>query len=130
MPWSKAIWELTGKRGVDVIVDHVGEATFKDSVRSLRKGGRVVVPGATGGPRPARDETPEPVLPRKARCRGGTGPGRRSGRRAVEPVGDGARVTLELAVEGRGLRKRMVPFVRRQARPQVPMDHAQRKRRL
>jgi len=50
MPWSKAIWELTGKRGVDVIVDHVGEATFKDSVRSLRKGGRVVVPGATSGP--------------------------------------------------------------------------------
>jgi NADPH:quinone reductase-like Zn-dependent oxidoreductase len=50
MPWSKAIWELTGRRGVDVIVDHVGEATFKDSVRSLRKGGRVVVPGATTGP--------------------------------------------------------------------------------
>jgi len=49
MPWSKAIWELTGKRGVDVVVDHVGEATFKDSVRSLRKGGRVVVPGATTG---------------------------------------------------------------------------------
>ncbi len=50
MPWSKAIWELTGKRGVDVVVDHVGEATFKDSVRSLRKGGRIVVPGATTGP--------------------------------------------------------------------------------
>jgi NADPH:quinone reductase-like Zn-dependent oxidoreductase len=50
MPWSKAVWELTGRRGVDVIVDHVGEATFKDSVRSLRKGGRVIVPGATTGP--------------------------------------------------------------------------------
>jgi NADPH:quinone reductase-like Zn-dependent oxidoreductase len=49
-PWSKAVWELTGRRGVDVIVDHVGEATFKDSVRSLRKGGRMVVPGATTGP--------------------------------------------------------------------------------
>jgi NADPH:quinone reductase-like Zn-dependent oxidoreductase len=49
-PWSKAVWELTGRRGVDVIVDHVGEATFKDSVRSLRRGGRVVVPGATTGP--------------------------------------------------------------------------------
>src|SRR5439155_12723053 len=34
---------------VDVVVDHVGEATFKDSVRTLRKGGRVVVPGATTG---------------------------------------------------------------------------------
>ena len=50
LPWSKAIWELTGKRGVDVIVDHVGEATFKESVRTLRRGGRIVVPGATTGP--------------------------------------------------------------------------------
>lgn len=50
LPWSKAIWELTGRRGVDVIVDHVGQATFKDSVRTLRKGGRVVIPGATTGP--------------------------------------------------------------------------------
>ncbi len=55
MPWSKAVWELTGKRGVDVVVDHVGEATFKDSVRSLRKGGRLVVPGATTGPLPPLD---------------------------------------------------------------------------
>ena len=50
LPWSKAIWELTGKRGVDVIVDHVGEATFKESVRTLRRGGRIVIPGATTGP--------------------------------------------------------------------------------
>jgi NADPH:quinone reductase-like Zn-dependent oxidoreductase len=49
MPWGKAVWELTGKRGVDVVLDHVGEATFKDSVRALRKGGRLVVPGATTG---------------------------------------------------------------------------------
>jgi NADPH:quinone reductase-like Zn-dependent oxidoreductase len=55
MPWSKAVWELTGKRGVDVVLDHVGEATFKDSVRSLRKGGRLVVPGATTGPLPQID---------------------------------------------------------------------------
>ena len=49
MPWSRAVWELTGKRGVDVVVDHVGAATFKDSVRSLRRGGRLLVPGATTG---------------------------------------------------------------------------------
>ena len=49
-PWSKAVWELTGKRGVDVVLDHVGAATMKDSIRSLRKGGRLVVPGATSGP--------------------------------------------------------------------------------
>ena len=33
-----------------VIVDHVGVTTFKDSVRTLRRGGRIVVPGATTGP--------------------------------------------------------------------------------
>ena len=49
VPWSKAVWELSGKRGVDVVVDHVGAATFKDSIRSLRKGGRLVTPGATTG---------------------------------------------------------------------------------
>src|SRR2546430_5458218 len=40
VPWSKALWELTRLRGVDLIVDHVGPATFKHSARSLRKGGR------------------------------------------------------------------------------------------
>lgn len=49
MPWSKAVWELTGKRGVDVVLDHVGQATFKDSIRSLRRGGRLVTCGATTG---------------------------------------------------------------------------------
>ncbi len=55
MDWGKAVWELTGKRGVDVVLDHVGEATFKESVRSLRKGGRLVIPGATTGDMPAVD---------------------------------------------------------------------------
>lgn len=39
----------TGKRGVDVVVDHVGEPTFMDSVKSLRRGGRLVSCGATAG---------------------------------------------------------------------------------
>ncbi len=55
MPWSKAVWELTGKRGVDVVLDHVGEATFKDSLRTLRKGGRLVIPGASTGTLPQLD---------------------------------------------------------------------------
>ncbi len=40
----------TGKRGVDVVVDHVGEATWPDSLRSLAKGGRLLTCGATTGP--------------------------------------------------------------------------------
>ncbi|WP_336036286.1 zinc-binding dehydrogenase [Halobacterium yunchengense] len=42
----------TGKRGVDVVVDHVGEATWDSSLASLAKGGRLVTCGATTGGRP------------------------------------------------------------------------------
>jgi NADPH:quinone reductase-like Zn-dependent oxidoreductase len=40
---------LTGGRGVDVVVEHVGEATWERSVRALAGGGRVVTCGATTG---------------------------------------------------------------------------------
>jgi len=40
----------TGGRGADVVVDCVGEATWSNSLRALRRGGRVVVCGATTGP--------------------------------------------------------------------------------
>jgi len=50
--FSKQIYELTDGRGVDVVVDHVGEATYEDSLRSLAKGGRLVTCGATTGPDP------------------------------------------------------------------------------
>jgi NADPH:quinone reductase-like Zn-dependent oxidoreductase len=40
---------LTGKRGVDVVLDHVGEATWESSIRCLARGGRLVLCGATTG---------------------------------------------------------------------------------
>jgi NADPH:quinone reductase-like Zn-dependent oxidoreductase len=40
---------ITGKRGVDVVVEHVGKATWDKSVRALAKGGRLVICGATSG---------------------------------------------------------------------------------
>jgi NADPH:quinone reductase-like Zn-dependent oxidoreductase len=48
--WSKAVYKLTGKRGVDVVVDNVGQATWKDSLRAVARGGRVLVVGNTSGP--------------------------------------------------------------------------------
>ena len=42
---------LTGKRGVDVVFEHTGEATWAKSVRSLVRGGRLVTCGATSGPK-------------------------------------------------------------------------------
>jgi NADPH:quinone reductase-like Zn-dependent oxidoreductase len=40
---------ITSKRGVDVVVEHVGKATWSSSVKALAKGGRLVLCGATTG---------------------------------------------------------------------------------
>jgi NADPH:quinone reductase-like Zn-dependent oxidoreductase len=48
--WAKAVSEKTGRRGVDVVIENVGAATWKQSVRCVRKGGRLVTCGATTGP--------------------------------------------------------------------------------
>jgi NADPH:quinone reductase-like Zn-dependent oxidoreductase len=40
---------LTGRRGVDIVVEHVGAATFPKSVVACAKGGRIVTCGATAG---------------------------------------------------------------------------------
>lgn len=53
--WSRAIWQRTNKRGVDVVVDNVGEATWTNSLRLLARGGRLVTVGATTGPRGETD---------------------------------------------------------------------------
>jgi len=48
--WSKAVFQLTDRRGVDVVVDNVG-TTFSQSFRAARKGGRILTVGNTGGPK-------------------------------------------------------------------------------
>jgi NADPH2:quinone reductase len=48
-PWHEQARELTGGRGVDVVLDPVGGERFTDSLRSLALDGRVVVVGFTGG---------------------------------------------------------------------------------
>jgi NADPH:quinone reductase-like Zn-dependent oxidoreductase len=48
--WAKAVFDATDKRGVDVVVENVGAATWKDSIRSLKGGGRLVTCGSTSGP--------------------------------------------------------------------------------
>ena len=46
----KLIRAATGKRGVDVVIDSVGEATWSRSLGSLGRGGRLVTCGGTSGP--------------------------------------------------------------------------------
>ena len=48
--WSKAVYKLTGRRGVDVVVDNVG-TTFYHSFRAAAKGGRILTVGNTGAPK-------------------------------------------------------------------------------
>jgi NADPH:quinone reductase-like Zn-dependent oxidoreductase len=47
--WSSQVREATGGRGVDVVVEHVGAATWKESVKAMAIGGRLVTCGATTG---------------------------------------------------------------------------------
>jgi zinc-binding alcohol dehydrogenase/oxidoreductase len=49
---AAAVKEATGGRGVDVVIEHVGEATWKTSLQSAAPNARVVVCGATSGPNP------------------------------------------------------------------------------
>ena len=48
--FDEVVWRETRKRGVDVVVDHIGPATWPQSLRSLKRDGKMVVCGATSGP--------------------------------------------------------------------------------
>ena len=49
---AATVKEATDGKGVDVVLEHVGEATWQTSLQSARAGGRIVVCGATTGPNP------------------------------------------------------------------------------
>jgi NADPH:quinone reductase-like Zn-dependent oxidoreductase len=47
--FSRAVFQQTNRRGVDVVIENVGSATWAGSVRALAPGGRLVTFGATSG---------------------------------------------------------------------------------
>lgn len=47
--FARAVKEMTGGRGVDVVIDHVGGEVFERSLKALAWGGRIVLCGATAG---------------------------------------------------------------------------------
>ena len=47
--FARELRALTGGRGADIVIEHVGEATWDRSVRALASGGRLVICGATTG---------------------------------------------------------------------------------
>jgi len=48
--WSQMVYEITNKRGADIVVDNVG-TTFPESFRAAGRGGRILTVGNTGHPR-------------------------------------------------------------------------------
>jgi NADPH:quinone reductase-like Zn-dependent oxidoreductase len=48
--YHKELYGMTDGRGVDIVLDSVGQATWARSLKSLRKGGKLVTCGATSGP--------------------------------------------------------------------------------
>ena len=48
----EAVKAATDGRGADIVVEHVGEATWERTLKAVRSGGRIVVCGATSGPNP------------------------------------------------------------------------------
>lgn len=49
---AERVMQLTSGEGVDMVIDSVGQASWGDSLRSLRRGGRLVTCGATTGGNP------------------------------------------------------------------------------
>jgi NADPH:quinone reductase-like Zn-dependent oxidoreductase len=49
--FAEAVKKETHGRGVDIVVEHVGQAVWKDSLKCLAHGGRLVTCGATTGPK-------------------------------------------------------------------------------
>lgn len=47
--WPKEVKRLTGRKGVDVVVEHTGAATWPGSIAALKNNGRLVTCGATSG---------------------------------------------------------------------------------
>ena len=49
--WYRDLSQMTGRRGIDVVIDNVGQATLNKSIRALARGGRLLIVGNTSGPR-------------------------------------------------------------------------------
>ncbi|MFA9490905.1 MAG: zinc-binding dehydrogenase [Anaerolineales bacterium] len=49
--WAKAAYMASNREGMDVVVDNVGAGSMPLSLRALRRGGRVLTVGNTGGPK-------------------------------------------------------------------------------
>jgi len=85
--WSKRVWQLTDKRGADLVVDAIGKETLNASVRAVRKGGAITIPGGTSGQQVELDL--RYVFWKQVRLLGSTMGNVREYRRAMDLVASG-----------------------------------------
>ena len=85
---AKRVLEMTGGEGVDMVIDSSGAASWDDSLRSLRRGGRLVTCGATTGSNPPADL--QRVFIRQLEIYGSTGGSLEECRQLVQLFGSGA----------------------------------------
>lgn len=71
LPFSELVLALTEDRGADVVLDAVGSAVFKQALRSLSQGGRLVLMGEVAGSRV--EINPAEIMFRDATIAGSTG---------------------------------------------------------
>lgn len=79
---ARRVMEFTDGAGVDMVVDSVGQASWSDSLKSLRRGGRLVTCGATTGSNPGADL--QRIFIRQLEVYGSTGGSLEEFRRVVE----------------------------------------------
>jgi NADPH:quinone reductase-like Zn-dependent oxidoreductase len=65
--WDKKVWELTGKRGVDHVVEVGGAGTLAKSLRAVRIGGHISLIGVLSG---AGEANPLPAVMKNIRIQG------------------------------------------------------------
>jgi NADPH:quinone reductase-like Zn-dependent oxidoreductase len=52
---SEKVREITNNQGVDIVFEHIGEQSWPHSLRSLKRGGKIVICGSTTGPKVGLD---------------------------------------------------------------------------
>jgi NADPH:quinone reductase-like Zn-dependent oxidoreductase len=85
---AERVLAMTDGEGVDMVVDSVGQASWADSLRSLRRGGRLVTCGATTGGNPGADI--QRLFIRQLEIYGSTGGGLEEFRQVVALFAHGA----------------------------------------
>lgn len=85
--WPKRVFELSGRRGAEIVLEHPGAPTFQGSLRCLARGGRVVFCGATAGAEVGLDL--RPLFFKNLSILGSTMGSRGTVRRVLELVGAG-----------------------------------------